>query len=305
MASLTPFLSPVCALFLAPLLLGIINRTKALVAGRRGAPLLQPYRDIAKYLRRGAVYGDGTSWFFRLGPVANLAALLTALLIIPFGGIAAPVRFSGDLVVLAGLLALGRFMTVLAALDTGSSFEGMGASREVHFAALAEPTLFLALATLTRVTGAVSLTPIYAGITATAWAHALPTLSLVAVTLLMLELVENTRIPVDDPTTHLELTMIHEVMVLDHGGPDLAYIHYAGALKLWILGSLFVGLVVPVGGAGPWWLDGLAMLIGMAVLAVVIGVIESVMARYRLLQVPQFIVGGTMLSAVAFILILV
>ena len=300
-----PFLSPICALIFAPLLLGIITRTKALVAGRRGAPLLQPYRDIAKYLRRGAVYGDETTWFFRLGPVVNLAALLTALLIVPFGAVAAPVRFSGDLVVLAGLLALGRFMTVLAALDTGSSFEGMGASREVHFAALAEPTLFLALATLTRVTGAVSLTPIYGGITVAIWAHALPTLTLVAVTLLMLELVENTRIPVDDPTTHLELTMIHEVMVLDHGGPDLAYIHYAGALKLWILGSLFVGLVVPVGGAGPWWLDGLAMLIGMAVLAVVIGVIESVMARYRLLQVPQFIVGGTMLSAVAFILILV
>ena len=118
----------------------------------------QPYWDIGKYLRRGAVYGDVTSWVFRLGPVVNLAALVTALLITPFGGIGSPVSFSGDLILLAGLLALGRFAIVLSALDTGSSFEGMGASREVHFAALAEPAFFLALATLARVTGSFSLT---------------------------------------------------------------------------------------------------------------------------------------------------
>ena len=163
---------PVCALILAPLLLGIINRTKAFVAGRRGPPVLQPYRDIAKYLRRGAVYGDVTTWLFRLGPVVGLAALAAALLVTPFGGVGAPVSFSGDLIVLAGLLALGRFATVLAALDTGSSFEGMGASREVHFAALAEPALLLALATLARVTGSFSLTPVYQGIGIGAWIDA-------------------------------------------------------------------------------------------------------------------------------------
>ena len=180
----------------------------------------------------------------------------------------------------------------------------MGASREVHFAALAEPAFLLALAVLARVTGALSLTPIYQGITAPVWIAALPTLALVAMTLLVLVLVENSRMPVDDPTTHLELTMIHEVMVLDHGGPDLGYIHYAAALKLWILGSLLVGLVVPL-RSGAFWLDGLAMLVGMAVLAVVIGMIESAMARYRLVHVPQFIVGAATLSAVGFILILV
>ncbi len=132
------FVSPVCALIFAPLLVGIINRTKAVVAGRRGPPLVQPYWDVAKYLQRGVVYGEVTSWLFRLGPVVNLASLAAALLIVPFGGLGAPLNFSGDLIVLAGLLALGRFATVLAALDTGSSFEGMGASREVHFAALAE-----------------------------------------------------------------------------------------------------------------------------------------------------------------------
>jgi formate hydrogenlyase subunit 4 len=296
--------SPVCALVLAPLLLGLINRIKAFVAGRRGPPLLQLYFDIAKYLRRGTVYGDVTSWVFRLGPVVNLAALMATLLIVPLGAIPAPLSFSGDLIVVAGLVALGRFAIVLGALDTGSSFEGMGASREVHFAALAEPALLLALAVLARITGGLSLTPIYQGITASVWIAALPTLALVAMTLLVLTLVENSRIPVDDPTTHLELTMIHEVMVLDHSGPDLGYIHYAAGLKLWVLGSLLVGLVVPV-RSGVLWLDGLAVLLGMAVLAAVIGMIESAMARYRLVHVPQFIVGAATLSAVGFILILV
>ena len=297
-------ISPLCALVLAPLLLGLINRTKAFVAGRRGPPLLQPYFDIVKCLRRGAVYGDATSRVFRLGPMMNLAVLLAALLILPFGGIAPPVSFSGDLIVLAGLLALGRFATVLAGLDTGSSFEGMGASREVHFAALAEPAFLLALAVLVRVTGALSLAPIYQGITLSVWMTALPTLALTTMTLLVLTLVENSRIPVDDPTTHLELTMIHEVMVLDHSGPDLAYIHYAAALKLWIVGSLLDGLLVPL-RSGILWLDGLAMLLGMAALAGIIGMIEAAMARYRLVHVPQFIVGAATLSAVGFILILV
>jgi formate hydrogenlyase subunit 4 len=297
-------ISPLCALVLAPLLVGLVNRTKSFIAGRRGPPLLQPYFDIVKCLRRGAVYGDATSRVFRLGPMMNLAVLLAALLILPFGGIAPPVSFSGDLIVLAGLLALGRFATVLAALDTGSSFEGMGASREVHFAALAEPAFLLALAVLVRVTGALSLAPIYQGITLSVWMTALPTLALTAMTLLVLTLVENSRIPVDDPTTHLELTMIHEVMVLDHSGPDLAYIHYAAALKLWIVGSLLVGLLVPL-RSGILWLDGLAMLLGMAALAGIIGMIEAAMARYRLVHVPQFIVGAATLSAVGFILILV
>src|SRR6266568_8641577 len=253
------FFSPLCALLLAPLLLGLINRTKAFIAGRRGPPLVQPYRDVVKCLRRGAVYGEVTSWVFRLGPVVNLATLIAALLILPFGGVAAVLSFPGDLIVLAGLFALGRFATVLAALDTGSSFEGMGASREVHFAALAEPALLVALAVLVRVTGGLSLTEIYGAVTIAAWGRALPALALVATTLVVLELVENTRIPADDPTTHLELTMIHEVMVLDHSGPDLGIIQYAAALKLWMLGSLLVGLLVPLHNGNPL-LDGAAML---------------------------------------------
>ena len=299
MAAAPSLLPPLCALVLAPLLVGVINRTKAFVAGRRGAPLLQPHRDIVKCARRGAVYGDVTSWVFRAGPIVNLGCLVAALLVTPLGGIAAPAGFAGDLIVVVGLLALGRFATVLAALDTGSSFAGMGASREAHFAVLAEPALLLALAVLARGSGAMSLGAIYAALTPTLWLALLPGLALVAMTLLVLELVENSRIPVDDPTTHLELTMIHEVMVLDHSGPDFAFIQYGAAVKLWLLGSLLVGLVVPV--RGQWWLCLPAMLAGMAVLGLVIGLIESAMARYRLVKVPQFIVGAATLSAVALI----
>jgi formate hydrogenlyase subunit 4 len=291
------------ALLLAPLLVGIINRTKAFVAGRRGPPLLQPYRDVRKLLRRGAVYGEGTTSLVRLGPLLNVATLVVALAVMPFPGAGAAVTFRGDLILLVGLFALGRFAMVLAALDTGSSFEGMGASREVHFAALAEPALLIALATLARVTGATDLATIYGAIGIDTWVHALPALALVGVSFLVLELVENSRIPVDDPSTHLELTMIHEVMVLDHTGPDLGLIQYGAALKLWIVGALLVGLA-PLRGVNPWVACGAALL-GMAVLAVVIGVIESAMARYRMTTVPQFIVGAATLSAVAFMILLV
>ena len=295
--------APAAALLLAPFFVGVINRAKAFVAGRRGPPLAQPYRDVWKLLRRGAVYGEVTTPLIRLGPVLNLATLLVALLIVPFPGGGATVSFTGDLIVLVGLLALGRFATVLAALDTGSSFEGMGASREVHFAALAEPAVLIALATLARITGATDLGSIYGAITTASWAHDAAALALVGVSFLVLELVENSRIPVDDPTTHLELTMIHEVMVLDHSGPDLGFIQYGVALKLWIVGVLLIGLM-PLQSVDAW-LGRSAALFGMSALAVAIGVIESAMARYRLVTVPQFIVGAATLSAVAFMALLV
>ena len=166
-------------------------------------------------------------------------------MLLPFGGSRAPLSFAGDIILFAYLLGLARMFTVLAALDTGSSFEGMGASREVLFSALAEPSLLLALAAVTRQTGSVSLSDMHLALSTTAWGHSALLLNLVAVVLLVVFLAENSRIPVDDPNTHLELTMIHEVMVLDHGGPDLAFILYAAALKLWLFGALIVDLVIP------------------------------------------------------------
>ena len=303
MKLLASWLLPVVALLAAPLLIGVINRTKALVAGRRGPPLVQGYRDIRKLLARGGVYSITSTWVLRLGPVVSLAGLVLALLVVPLGGVGAPIAFPGDLVVMVGLFGLGRFLTMLAALDTGSSFEGMGASREAYFGALAEPAMFLALAAVVRVSGEFSLSGAYAAIGPELWASAFPVLALICVTFLALELVENSRMPVDDPTTHLELTMIHEVMVLDHCGPDLGFIHYGSALKLWLVGALLVGITVPVRSGNPF-VDLLAGLAGLALLGVLIGVIESFVARLRLVQTPQFIVAAGAFSAVALVMAL-
>lgn len=299
LALLPPFL----ALALAPLLLGVINRTKAVIAGRNGQPLLQLYYDLWKLLRKGAVYSRATTWVFRAGPVVGLAAVLVAAAIVPFGGWPTLVGFSGDLILFAYLLALMRFFTVIAALDTGSSFEGMGASREVQFSALAEPAFLLGLAAVARATGSLSLHGMISSVSVALWTHLGAALALVAVVLLVVLLTESARIPVDDPNTHLELTMIHEVMVLDHSGPDLAFILYGAALKLWLLSALLVGLVIPIRSGNPW-LDGAAVLAGMLCCGVMLGVIESSMARLRLLRVPQLLVGAGVLAALALVLVL-
>jgi len=300
----SPSVAPaLLALALAPLLLGVTNRTKAAMAGRAGQQLFQPYRDVVKLMRKGAVYGQTSTWVFRAGPVVGLAAAMIATAVVPFGGAPALVGFPGDVVFFVYLLAVTRFVTVLAALDTGSSFEGMGASREVTFATLAEPALLLGLAAIARTTGSLSLSTMLGTTTGHAWVGAAPALTLVAAGLMVVFLAENGRIPVDDPATHLELTMIHEAMVLDHGGPDLAMILYGAALKLWLLGALLVGLVVPV-WSGVWWLDVLAGAAGMLALAVVTGLVESQMARLRLVHVPNLLIGSTVLSILALLLTL-
>ena len=300
LARFTAALLPLCA---APLLLGIINRTKACFAGRTGAPVCQPYYDIARLLRKGAVYSETTTWVFRAGPVIGLAATLIALACVPLAGLPAPLAFAGDFILVAYLLGLARFFTMNAALDTGSAFCGMGASREAQFGALAEPALLLALAGLAWRTGDWSLSGMYAALSYETWSQAAPLLGLAAAALLAVLLTENSRIPVDDPNTHLELTMIHEVMVLDHSGPDFAFIEYAAALKLWLTGALLTGLVVPVLTPNPW-LNLVLALAAQFALAVAVGVIESSMARLRLHKVPQFIAGAGALAAMALLLAL-
>ena len=294
---------PLAGLLLAPILFSVINRTKAFFAGRRGQPLLQLYFDLAKLLRKGATYSRTTTWVFRAGPIIGLAAVVAALAMTPMGGLPAPVRFRGDLLLFAYLLGLMRFCTVIAALDTGSSFEGMGASREVFFSALVEPALLIALTAVAMETRSLSLSEMLGSVSTRTWMVQGPAFGLVVATLGLALLTENARIPVDDPTTHLELTMIHEVMVLDHGGPDLAFIQYGAALKLWTMGALLVGLAVPV-RTGDLFLDVASFLGGMFLLAVVIGVVESSMARLQLLRVPKLLVGATALAVVAVVLVL-
>ena len=294
-----PILYWFLAVTLAPLMIGVINRTKALFGGRRGQPLLQVYHDVFKLIRKGAVYSDTATWVFRFGPILGVAIVLICLAIIPAGGANAIFAFSGDFIFLAYALGLMRFFTVLAALDTGSAFEGMGASREMQFALLSELVLFSGLAVLVAGTGQISLSAIYHDLWSQGMVPASASFLLVAVTFLIVLLAENARIPVDDPTTHLELTMIHEVMVLDHGGVDLAFIHYAAALKLWLFASLLVGLAIPMRPSSP--VLGLAVHIaGVFITAVIVGIVESTMARLRLLHVPRMLVVALALSLAAF-----
>lgn len=294
----------VLALVFAPLMLGIINRTKAAFAGCHGQPWLQTYREIWKLFHKEPVYSRTTTILFVLGPIVGCAATGLALVFVPLGGSPSLVSFPGDFLLVAYLLGVARFFTVTAALDTGSSFEGMGASREAFFSALTEPALLLAMTTLSATFRAASLTDIYAGIGAGVLASGQgPAVFLVAAALFVVFLAENARIPVDDSNTHLELTMIHEVMVLDHSGPDFAMIQYGACLKMWILGSLLMGVLAPV-RTGWVVVDFGVGLAGLALLAVLTGTIESLMARLRLVRVPQFLIAASVLSIVALVLVM-
>ena len=293
----------IAGLILAPVLPGIINRIKAVFAGRIGPPVFQLYRDLRVYLSKGAVYSRTTTWVFRVGPVTGLTAAICALALTPAGRIPAFVSFEGDFLVLVGLLAMARMFTVLAALDTGSSFEGMGASREAMFAVFVEPGLLLALAACLRITGSVSLSSATASTSPELWIMHGGPLALAAGALLIVLLAENSRVPVDDPATHLELTMIHEVMVLDHGGPDFAFIQYGAAIKLWISCALVVSFL-------PWrtgndWLDMGIFLAAVGGMAAVVGIIESTQARMRMLRVPHLLLGAAALALLALIVTVV
>jgi formate hydrogenlyase subunit 4 len=292
----------VVALIAAPLLPGIINRTKAIMAGRRGQPILQAYYDISKLFRKGAIYSRTTTWIFRAGPIVNLAIVIFGLLLVPFAGSRALLAFDCDFILLAYALGLARFFTVISALDTGSSFEGMGGSREVTFAMLIEPVFLIGLFALSRLSHSLSLTGILYTSGVTGWSIGAP--ALVAAAFFVIYLAENARIPVDDPNTHLELTMIHEVMVLDHSGPDFGFVEYGSALKLWLFGALFVGIASPnIAGSSLWIREGFG-LGGLMILSIAVGIVESSMARLRLLKVPQLLVGAGALSMLAAILVL-
>jgi formate hydrogenlyase subunit 4 len=291
-------------LIFAPLLLGIITKTKALFGGRVGAPLLQLYFDLAKLWRKGFVFSRTTTWVFLAGPVVGLAVPLLASLLIPFGALQAPVSFEGDLILFVYLFGLSRFFTATAALDTGSSFEGMGAVREVTFSCLAEPTVLFALLVLARLSDGLSLNSLLGAHLLADWhSPAGASLGLILVCLFVVMLVENSRIPFDDPNTHLELTMIHEVMVLDHSGPALGMILYGASLKMMVLGALLVRLALPW-QTGWWVTDALVFLVGLVGIAVLIGVVESIMARLRLPRIPQMLIGTSLLSIFALVLVL-
>jgi formate hydrogenlyase subunit 4 len=287
----------------APLLLGIINRTKAWIGGRRGPSLLQQYYDLAKLLRKDFVLSRTTTWVFLAGPVVAMSAAVIAALLLPLAGRPAWIAFTGDMIVFVYVFALARFFVASAAMDTGSAFEGMGAAREVSFAALAEPALLFGMLAFAKISGSFSLSRMLDLQSFHAWRSASASIVLVIVSWFIVLLAENARVPVDDPNTHLELTMIHEVMVLDHAGPAFGLIVYGAALKLMVFTSLLVAIVVPA-HSGNGFVDVLTFAAGVAGVGVVIGLVESSMARLRLVRVPQLLVTATLLAAFAVVLLL-
>ncbi len=290
-------------LLLPPLLPGVIAKTKAWFAGRTGPSVFQPYYDIVKCLQRSWVLSETTTWIFWAGPIITLAATLLAGLMVPLGRAAAPIAFTGDLILFAYLFALARFFTTSAALDTGSAFEGMGAAREVTFGCLSEPALFFAFMVLAKISGTLSLTPmLHAPATAFAAGITAP-LMLILIGLFIVLLAETCRVPVDDPNTHLELTMIHEAMILDHSGPQYGIILYGSAMKMLVLGSMVLQVLLAFLPEREM-LRGPLFLVLLVLLAVVIGIVESVMARLKMLHVPYLLISALLFCSFAFILLI-
>jgi len=294
----------VVLLTLAPGLNGVIKRTKAVLQGRHGPPLLQPYADLMKLLRKDAVVSEHSTAVLRLAPLIYFAAIAVAALLVPALWLPAPLGIYGDAVVLVGLFALARFTLALAALDTGSAFGGMGASREVAVAALAEPALLLALIAVAWRTGGTDLSAATAWLVTHAPAAFAPSQLLAFAALAIAVIAETGRVPVDNPDTHLELTMIHEGMLLEYSGRPLGVLLWATLLKQIVLISLIVALFAPFGIAQSASDLPLAMLVYIAKLAaaaVTIAVIESGGAKLRILKLPDLLGAASALACLALI----
>ncbi len=281
-------------LLVAPLVPGLINRIKAWVAGRRGPPVLQLYFDLARLWRKQVVMSPLASPGFILGPAVAWVAVAAAALLLPLGPAGSIAGFPGDALVLVYLLALARFATAWAAMEPGSAFEGMGVVREVSFAVLAEGSIIAALLALSAQAGSLRLDAMLAPMVGTGSA-------LLAAGLFTVLLAENCRVPFDDPNTHLELTMIHEVMVLDHSGPPLAAVLHGASVKLLLFSVLLVQAVLPVAGLPPW-LAGAALLACVLPVVVGIGLVESLLARLAFRRVPLLLTTAFLLCLFALLM---
>ncbi len=278
-------------LLLAPLLPGIINKVKAWVAGRRGPPVLQLYYDLRRVWQRGVVLSTLASPGFIAGPAVAWVALVCAALLLPLGPAGALLSFRGDMLLLIYLLALARFGTAWAAMETGSAFEGMGTAREVSYAVLAEAAIVTAMLTLSvharSLTLVEMLTPA-SGVGAV----------LLGAGLFTVLLMENCRVPFDDPNTHLELTMIHEAMILDHSGPPLAAILHGASVKLLLFAVLLTESVVPLGRFSTP-MAGAVLALGVLMVTVGVGLVESLLARLAFRRVPLLLTTAILLCLFA------
>ncbi|MBQ9246705.1 NADH-quinone oxidoreductase subunit H [bacterium] len=268
------------------IMIGIIKKTKAFWAGRKGVCLLQPFFDFIKLFKKESVYSSTTSCIFKFAPIIGLTSIIFAALFVPMISGAAIIELPFTFIIFAYILGLGKFFSLISALDTGSSFEGMGASREACFSTIVEPAFFIAMASIVALTQINSFNN-FKLIMEQAGIYGFLIIALLVLTLFIMLLIEGCRVPVDDPTTHLELTMIHEVMILDNSGVDLALITWGAAIKMFIFEALIAALIIPIGL--PVYLSLFLFLAIITVISVVIGTIESSMARFRMTHVFEFI----------------
>lgn len=281
------FFINILLILLAPFfVIGVIKKTKAFWSGRKGVSIFQPLWDFLKLMKKDAVYSKTTSWVFKFAPVVTFTSVIFASLFVPLINGQCIINLQFSFIIFAYILGLGKFFSLLAALDTGSSFEGMGASREACFSTIVEPAFFIALASIA------SLNQVYTFesfkyILNGAGVYGYLIIILAAVTLFIMLLVEGCRVPVDDPTTHLELTMIHEVMILDNSGVDLGFITWASAIKIFLFEALILCLILPV-GLPIYWAIAL-FLLGIYLLSFIVGTAESAVARFRMTHVFEFI----------------
>ena len=297
-------------LLMATLLTGFVRKLKARLLRRRGPSVLQPYRDLARLLRKDAVVAENASWLFRAAPYLIFAATWVAAALVPTFATGLIFSWSADLIAIIALLASARFFLALAGMDIGTSFGGIGSSREMMIASLAEPAMLLIVFTLALVAGSTQLATI-AVVFADPAVGLRVSLGLALVALVMVAIAENGRVPVDNPATHLELTMVHEAMVLEYSGRHLAMIELAAALKLLLYMSLIASLFVPwglapPGAAGSGYAIGLATWVAkLAVAGVLLAVFETSIAKMRVFRVPGFLGAALMLGLLGTLLLFV
>jgi formate hydrogenlyase subunit 4 len=290
-------------LLVAPLLLGITKRVKARLQYRRGPSILQPYRDLAKWWRKESVESDAASALTAAAPALVLAAVFVATLLVPIVGQRPPLEGWGDLLVVVGLMAVARFVLALSALDAGSAFGGMGSSREVAIATFVEPALLLALLGAALAAGSTDLGAIAALGVASGISWYTPALLLAAGAYAIVAVAETGHEPVDNPDTHLELTMIHEGMLLEASGPRLAIFTYAAELKLALVVGLFAAVFLPVGLAQDLAPLSVLVAVGAALAklvaaAVVLGVLDASLAKLRILALPGLLATASIVAVI-------
>jgi len=276
---------------IAPLFISLIKKVKAWTQGRRGPTVFQTYFMLAKLVKKEVIYSPHSSWIMRVTPIVNIAAILVAALFVPLVFVPEPVGGIGNIILLLYLLALAKFFMALAGLDAGSSFGGMGSSREMSISAIIEPTTIIVFAALVFVFKTLNIFEMFTR-SAAAGTLSTPTLILTGISLFIILIVETSRIPVDNPETHLELTMIHEGMILEQSGSNLALMELSAAVKLTLLMALLINLIVPFGLATTLTATGLILalilfLLKGCILAGVIGLFESSMAKMRFFRLPS------------------